>query len=387
MQDLVLFTSNCFGEDRSAALIARELKSLLIQEGKSFRVMGASLISEGRDYILRGIDLLSSSFVPPSGGFPLRSLRGFLADTLSGSFKHIPHFVKNLRHHADKTKVVIVVGDVSLLFLTRFALPLTPTIFLSLPKSDYIQPHYRIEEWYITKNTSSFLTRDAYTARNLQQKGIHALFLGNPIVDELEPTNILKLSPQQPVLALLPGSREEAYKNFVKMLPIVETIGKKRPCHVVAALPSTLTDANIAKDTQKLRWEYIASTPFPLLAKENITIFLTRGIFAEVLHKATVVLGLAGTANEQAAALGKPIIAFRGTGPQTTEARFKEQGKLLGKALTYCRHYPEEVVHEILFLLDHPEERALRGAVGQERMGNAGGSKAIARYILEHYLQ
>ncbi|MFN3661093.1 MAG: hypothetical protein ACK4TN_07660, partial [Brevinematales bacterium] len=265
--------------------------------------------------------------------------------------------------------------------------PQVPLVFLSLPKSDYIAPHYAIEEWYIKRHVSTFLTRDAYTAENFQKKNTPALFLGNPIVDDLQPTSLLSLSQNKPVLGLLPGSREEAYQNFARMLFVVEEVNKQYPCHVVAALPPTLTDERLSSFAQKEGWLYGVSQPFPILQKENTHILLTRGIFAEVLHKSTVILGLAGTANEQAAALGKPVVAFKGSGPQTTIRRFREQHRLLGDALCLREDYPEGVIEEILFLFQNPEEREKRGAIGQQHMGPAGGSKSIASYIYKTYLQ
>ncbi len=382
----VLFTSNCFGEDRSAALIARELDSLLKERGRSYRVMGASLISEGKDYTFRGIELVSSSYVPPSGGFPTHSIRGFLADLFSGSMGSVFRFVSNLRKYRDTVSLSVVVGDVALLFLTRRALPQVPTVFLSLPKSNYIQPHYGIEEWYILRHTEAFLTRDAYTASCLQQKGIPALFLGNPIMDDLKPTSVLSLSQKRPVLALLPGSREEAYENFLMMLPVVESVYHTTPCDVVAALPATLTDEKIASMAAVKGWKYQREIPFPLLQKGECGVVLTRGIFAEVIHRATVVLGLAGTANEQAAGLGKPVVAFPGSGPQTTARRFREQHRLLGDALAFCPDYPQGVVKEVLCLFADENERLRRGAVGREHMGEPGGAKAIAEYLFERFL-
>jgi len=386
MQDIVLFTSNCFGEDRSAALIARELVALG-EPARRYRVMGASLISDGRDYTSRGIPLLFSSAVPPSGGFPTHSVRGFLADLFSGSITTVFRFVKTLRSHAREIRVGVVVGDVALLILTRWALPHTPLVFLSLPKSDYIAPHYAIELWYITRHASHFLTRDAYTAANLQQKGIPALFLGNPIMDDLDPVPTPFVPSEKPVVGLLPGSREEAYANFALMLPIIEAVDQNIPCTFIAALPSTLTDERLALVARQYGWEYRARSPFPLLSRGSTSVVLSRGIFASVLHLSTVVLGLAGTANEQAAGLGKPVVAFRGRGPQTTARRFREQQRLLGDALSFQPDYPDGVIREILFLLQNPEERSRRGGIGQTHMGSPGGSRAIASLIASHYLE
>ena len=57
--------------------------------------------------------------------------------------------------------------------------------------------------------------------------------------------------------------------------------------------------------------------------------------FMDVLHQSSVVIGLAGTANEQAMFAGRPLISFIGTGPQSTKKRFVEQHQLIDGATTY----------------------------------------------------
>lgn len=163
MRKKILFTSNCFGEDRSAALIALELKRMLKEKGLEIDVSGASLISEGKDYSSRGIDLLFSSYVPPSGGFPTRSLKGFIADLFHLTL--LSDFVKAVKKAGDGCVLCVVVGDISLLFLTRLALKNCPVLFLAPAKSDYIEGHYAVERWYMKKTPSMSLP-----TMNLQQK-------------------------------------------------------------------------------------------------------------------------------------------------------------------------------------------------------------------------
>jgi uncharacterized protein (TIGR03492 family) len=51
---------------------------------------------------------------------------------------------------------------------------------------------------------------------------------------------------------------------------------------------------------------------------------------ATVIEQSGVVIGMAGTANEQAALYGRTVLVFPGTGPQTTAKRFREQAQLIG---------------------------------------------------------
>jgi len=341
MSRYILFLSNCHGEDRSAALIAKELKKLK----PDIKVAGAPLISSGEEYTKRKIPVIIKSKIPPSGGFPTKSFTGFLMD--------LPTFYIPLRYYFILRKVrtevdfSVVVGDIFLLVLGHFALK-KETIFLAPAKSDYQRPHYRIEEFFMRKIPRKVLTHDEYTAKNLRKKGINALFLGNPMMDDLHPKGISLGEP--PIVGLLPGSRLEAYKNFLKILKVVEKIKEK--VSFACAIPSSLNVEKIVESAKKEGWNLI---------------------------------GLAGTANEQAAGLGKPVISFAGCGPQTTPGRMRDQARLLGEAVKFVSDFPEGVISEISYLLANPEERKRRGKIGSLRMGPPGGARKIAELIVEEF--
>lgn len=392
---IVLFTSNCFGEDRSAALIALELRKLLEKSKKDISVSGASLISKGEEYIKRDIPLLFSSYIPPSGGFPTRSLKGFLSDLFTGSLGSTIGFMKTLKKNSNSIPVAVVVGDVSLLLLTRMGLKKgadgrrTPIVFLAPAKSDYMDPHYPIEEWVIKKNTDVILTHDQFTADNLKKKGLNALFLGNPMVDELAPAGKLKMKkdPKTATIGILPGSREEAYDNFLMILELASMIDEKTKARFIAALPGSLNERSIGEKAGKKGWKIVKVKGKTLLARNGTGIQLTWGMFTDVLHASDFLIGLAGTAVEQAAALGKPVISFAGSGPQTTNQRMKEQEELLGGAMKFARRYPDDALADALLLCKDRAERKRRGAVGMKRMGKSGGAKRIAGYVYRNYFK
>ncbi len=384
MKDIILFTSNCYGEDRSAALIAVELAGLLKEKGLTRRIMGASLASEGKDYIARGIELLYSSYVPPSGGFPTRSIKGFFKDLLH--MRGLFNFVNEIKIKSERIELCVVVGDVALLYLSRSALKNCPIVFLAPAKSDYIEPHYAIEEWYIRKNADYILTHDDFTASCLSKKRIRALFLGNPMMDGLDYRKTLDLKEGRPVIGILPGSRDEAYDNLLMILELVELLSRDRDLTYLAAVPGTLDDGTILKKAAISGWSGITEGRDFFLIKENTRVMLCRDAFPEILIRSDVVIGLAGTANEQAAGMGKPIVGWSGSGPQTTPKRMKEQERLLGGALKVIRKFPFDAVSEIKLLLDDPGERKKRGELGRQHMGLPGGAGRIADFVFNEYL-
>jgi uncharacterized protein (TIGR03492 family) len=108
-----------------------------------------------------------------------------------------------------------------------------------------------------------------------------------------------------------------------------------------------------------------------------------RGPLGELLAASEVVLGQAGTANEQAAALGLPVIALGVAGAESEDWYRMRQRRLLGDALLLVPPEPELGAAAIAGLLG--DERRLEDmrAAGRARMGGRGGAAAIARELLE----
>jgi uncharacterized protein (TIGR03492 family) len=103
--------------------------------------------------------------------------------------------------------------------------------------------------------------------------------------------------------------------------------------------------------------------------------------FADILHAARVVLGTSGTANEQAVALGRPVVAFP-VPPDYSNAFLANQKRLLGPALTLAPANPAQVAAAAHAWLDDPAKAELAGRQGQARVGGSGGSEAIAIDLL-----
>ena len=175
----IYILSNSYGEDRSGALIGREMLKLC----PDIHITAFPLISLGEEYKKRGVPFVQGFPPPPSGGPLLKSFKGFVQDVLT-SF-HIPfEYVKKLRGNS-KPDILLVVGDVPLLVLGWIAFK-TKAYFLAPCKSDYIAPHLGIEVSIMKKVTNTVFTHDERTAESLKNKGVNAVFLGNPMMDGLE---------------------------------------------------------------------------------------------------------------------------------------------------------------------------------------------------------
>ncbi len=368
----ISFLTNGYGEDRTGALIACELRQRVPQNS----IVAIPMVSNGDAFQKLGFSTVWEGSFPPGQGFGSQEFRLFLKD--------IPYardyfrYLGFLARQRAKIEHAFVVGDVFLLIHAYFGLG-RKSIFLALAKSDHMNPHSSIEEWVIRRFASKVLTRDAYTAECLRAKGIDALFLGNPIMDGIGEPGPEKPS-DPPVIGLFPGSRDEADQNFQRILAVID--GVPEPVQYLCALSPVLDIGKMAESVREFGWTL---TEGNLLRKGDKAVLMGKNLFERVLHESTLVIGMAGTANEQAAGMGRPVISFVGAGAQTTPARMIDQERLLGGAAAYISDFPQGVSREISWLLARPEERERRGTIGRERMGPPGGAKKIAEFLVKEF--
>ena len=368
----ISFLTNGYGEDRTGALIASELREL----APAHPILAVPMVSQGNDFQKRGFETVWEGVFPPGQGFGSQEFRMFLKDIpyARDYFRYLGFLVRR-RSEFDHA---FVVGDVFLLIHAYFGLG-RKSVFLALAKSDYMNPHSAIEEWLIRRFASRVLTRDVYTADRLRAKGIDARFLGNPIMDGIGEPGPEKTS-NPPIIGLLPGSRNEAAYNFRRILTVLD--GVPEPAQYLCAMAPALDVEKMAEPVRQDGWALEAGG---CLRKGGKVVRMGTDLFETVLHDSTLVIGMAGTANEQAAGMGRPVISFVGAGAQTTPARMIDQERLLGGAAAYISDFPEGVSREISWLLAHPEARDQRGAIGCERMGPPGGAKKIAEFLFEEF--
>ena len=113
----------------------------------------------------------------------------------------------------------------------------------------------------------------------------------------------------------------------------------------------------------------------------GMRVLVAKGRFADVLRLSRVVVGMAGTANEQAVGLGIPLVAVPSSGVQG-ERYVRMKMEYFGEAAVLAPRQPDAVAAAVAGLLSDPARRARMAAAGRERMGLPGGSDAIAAAIL-----
>ena len=356
----VAILSNSYGEDRSGALITKELKSL----NKKIKINAFPLISFGEEYEKRNIKVTGGNPPPPSGGFFLKSAKSFLSDITKAFFLPFS-YVDCLRKFRKNTDIVIIVGDVPILILGYISLR-KKAYFLEQCKSNYISPHFAVERFLMRKLTNKVFTHDKITAEDLQNKGISAEFFGNPMMDGLSEEG--KYSPPRGkiLIGLLPGSRNEAYENIRKIGKVVqEILTRKKNLHFAVALSHTVDKNKMMESLPELRGK----------------IDFLYGSFVDIVKSSKLVISLAGTASEQALYLESPVISFPGKGAQNTKSRLTGQKKLLGDAFILLPYKPEKIAEKILEIIENKDLLKALKEKGKQRAGKSGGAKKIANYI------
>ena len=191
-----------------------------------------------------------------------------------------------------------------------------------------------------SRRCQTILTRDGCTARDLQRRGFHrAVFAGYPIMDTLKPTGqTIKQDPCRPLIALLPGSRlPEARHNLGLMLRLCEAIAARFPAQFEVALVPKFDAEQVTTLAQQQGWH---SPQIGTLTLGSVTVGYHYGVFADILHHCDLVVGMAGTAVEQAVGLGKPVVQIPGAGPQFTYLFAEAQMRLLGPSVVTIGHCP-----------------------------------------------
>ena len=402
----VLLISNGHGEDLLGATLAERLLGISCLELAAFPLVG-----KGRAYTALGIPLVMPGREFPSGGFLRNSLKNLLMDLRSGLIGFTRKQVQALRANRDRFDLVVCLGDLYPLLLAGTFLR-APVFFLPTAKSDYIRAHGRLEVRLIRRFAVKVFPRDPLTAATLAGQGLPAEFAGNLMMDALRFTDP-GFPPRKEgewIVAFLPGSRQEAYINMEDLAAVAvafqELLGRKgerRTAGFWVALSGGLDFAEVAKHLAPLGW--LARLPAAGEAEMGITgslqyeghqpgrtgqsggrlqMTVVTGRFADILAACDGVVGLAGTANEQAAGLGKPVVTFPGRGPQFTAEFARMQKRLLGEAVTLTEREPDRVAAELYAVLTDEKRRAAAARAGRERMGEPGGAERIAGIIREY---
>ncbi len=388
----ILMLSNGHGEDIIGAALLRDL--LEKESGLWVRVL--PIVGQGNAYKDLPVKLLGPLKKLPTGGFMRQNLKNFYKDLKGGLLGHTYEQIQVLRQVRNEIDLVICVGDVLLVLLAGLFVK-KPMVFLPTAKSEYITGHYTIEKRLMRKHANLVLPRDEKTAKVLAEFGVEARFVGNAMMDSFKISGRdFDLDNDARVVGILPGSRDEAYQNMKTILKVIERLEslKVDKMEYLVALANQISLERLERKANEIGWKMIRpnesdQTRLPdgvvalLVSPINITINLTKGSFGDLLEKSEIFIGLAGTANEQAVGMGKPLVAFATDGAQFNKKFVKAQKKLLGDSISVVEPIPEKIAEELLVILYDQDKYQRMAKIGEERLGPKGGIHRMSTLILE----
>ena len=181
--------------------------------------------------------------------------------------------------------------------------------------------------------------------------------------------------------------------ELVKEIATNSTVTVQFPAALVPALMPQLDD--IATRT---RWHHRwGKLIFPAIKRsfsehklEQVEVICSANAFADILQQSSLVIGITGTAVEQAVGLGKPVIAVPGNGPAFTYRFAEAQNRLLGDSVQVIGTQPanSHIIKEAEEAVDRTlqDNKYLASCIknGLERMGRSGGSIKIANYVANY---
>jgi uncharacterized protein (TIGR03492 family) len=381
----ILLLSNGHGEDLSGALLAQELQR------QGHNVQALPLVGLGSAYQKAGVPLLGRSHEFSTGGIGYTSLRGRLTEIVQGQVLYLLRRLIRLMRHRRRFDLILVVGDV---------IPVIAAWLSQRPVATYLVAYSSHYEGTLrlpwpcatllkSQRFKAVYSRDQRTAEDLSgQLQRPVSFLGNPFMDSVL-TAAAPPPSSTPHVGLLPGSRRpELEQNLQLLLRLIELLPSTVRCNVDLALVPSLDDNSLRQLSERCGWHLENG----VLEREGArTINVRRGAFRAVLQHSDLVIGMAGTAIEQAVGLAKPVLQVPGQGPQFTATFAEAQRRLLGPTV-FCAdgesgsHEALEGTAELAMAL---LERARRDPDLQQqcqeeakwRLGDAGGGQRMAAAI------
>jgi uncharacterized protein (TIGR03492 family) len=421
----LLCLSNGHGEDIIALRILQELEAHSAQ----IELAALPIVGEGHAYTAHNIPLAGPAKPMPSGGFIYMDGGQQLMRDLKGGLLALTRAqIQTVRSRAKTGWAILAVGDIVPLLFAWWSG--APYAFVGTAKTEYYLRDERgllprrswfeqLESWsgsvYLPwerwlmrhRRCRAVFPRDQLTANILQRYAIPAVYLGNPMMDGLEPIGIqfdqanseqtdseqtdseqTESENAQPPLTfvLLPGSRPpEAYENWQIILQavsaLVSTGGKQRLLFLGAIAPN-LALSPLQQALKASGWWFKESSDNRLVFEQlGATLILTQTYFGDCLAQADFAIAMTGTATEQFTGLGKPAITIPGKGPQFTPQFAEAQTRLLGSSVTLVEH-PTAVVSAVQALLHNPDRLQIIVENGRNRMGEPGAARRISEYLL-----
>lgn len=367
----VLLVSNGAGEDAIATRVAGHFERL---EADALPLVGLGQAYRERCTVVGPVrQFASEGLVRESAG----NLFGDLGQGLLAHHFRQWRFLRSLR---GRYSAVVAVGDLFPVIMAGLA-GLRPLIFVGTAKSVWHHAYSRLELWLLGWFTRACLTRDEPTAEQLRAAGLTAEWVGNAMMDELSATDLELPLVGLPGLAIFPGSREATYQDFPRLMQCYQDlVGSGCQVQALVGLASTIDPERLAATCPDWTYRPEGSRLVGRLERQGFApVLFCRGALGDLLASCQVALGQAGTANEQAAGAGLPVVAWAEGGEARLGWYRSRQKGLLGDALKVVE--PEAVVDELRTLFLDADERQRRGRIGRQRMGPPGGAQRMAQAI------
>ena len=374
----ILFLSNGYGEDTIASYIIENLR-----KKTDCNISAFPLVGTGKSYQSFNITLRGPCKDLPSGG-DLHSPGRFIQDVKSGLLNLLWKQCLFLRKIRKNIHLTVAAGDIYPVIMASLA-GLNRLVFIGTAKSNWYYPYSYPEKFLIKRFCKITFTRDLPTCEDLKKIGINSIYAGNPMM------NCFKISgenfgiePDKTVIAILPGSREVAYRDFPVILSSVERIS-----HMSSAKMSFLAALSPSIEEEKLSpsgWNLYRTDENPVsayLKKGTLELKLIKNKFGDVINRADIVIGQAGTGNEQAAGLGKPVVAFDSEGHAEPGWYRARQKGLLGDSLSIVNASGEAIAEEVLSILEDKNRRDYMSKTGRERMEDKDCLNRISEEIIK----
>lgn len=375
----ILVLSNGAGEDAIAAKILARLPQS-VQDA----VVCCPLVGPGKALESR-FELCGPRVLPPSEGLFRESMMLAVRDLWHGTLRGHARQLQFLRSQQSSVRLTVAVGDLFPVVWAGLA-GLAPIVFVGTAKSVYHHPYSWPERWLLRRYASRSLVRDGVTAERLGEQGVEAQWLGNAMMDEVQPSgNPLPAWGEGPVLTLFPGSRSQAAEVLPFQLEVVSDLARRLGSPVQAAVAAA-PGVDLAQLTARCDcWQLKAADGenglLGYLTSGEQTVAIFAGRLGDLLQASELALGQAGTANEQAAGAGVPVVAFDARAGGGLRWYRKRQKGLLGDAVAVVPKTLESVSAEAFRLLTDRAEHQRRVEIGRERMGPPGGTERMASVI------
>jgi len=357
----ILFISNGFAEDLVAITLIKELSNIKADA----EIYCLPIVGNAKHFADLNVKIIGPHWELPSEGLNYGNLGLHVGDFFGGQLALVLGQLISLAIRRKQFDLIVCVGDYVNSAAAAITLQKAPIVHVWVCPAYYCPGFVKK---HLEKKCKTIYLRDS-EVDDLDEIAVEKKFVGNPLMDTFEINGEgFGLNGNNPTIGVLPGSRKVVYKNLPLLLEILQGIYRIRRANILFALSPKIDKKEFTQASKKLNgW----SDDYMLTYN-----------FGDVLKESDIIIGLARTANEQALAMGKPVVTFWGIGHAMERRLVKSHAnKVLKGNVLYLRPKAEDITSSVLSLLDDPEKMDEMSKKGREIMGPRGGSKTIARDI------